>query len=229
MPDTDNNPEWWIDGVSVGSSPEAAPETGSEPAPGSATQEVEPRPTPPRGVPAVGGAAPPPAGGGGTPPGPETYGATMAAGAATSVPASATGTLAPGTVPPPEPAAEQKRRRWPIVVLALLAIVGIAIVVDFVFLTSGPAYTATHGTGTIPVSASAVEVAVVVKNTGTKTGTPTCTVHVASPNGQGSGQGTFKEKPIDAGKSALFLNTVNVTKTTAHLMNKTSRIEVTCT
>lgn len=217
MSDSGNNPDWWIDGVSVGSS-ETAPEQGSVPAPGTVSDETGHGSTPPGGVPAVSAPQPGPTAVGGPAPAPQVAGAAAAAGATATLAAAADD----------ESADQKKRKRWPIVLLSLVVLVGLALIVFFVLVTKGPSYTATHGSGTIASGPSSVRVAVVVKNTGTSTGRPVCTVHLAAPNGGGSGHGTFKEPPVEAGKSALFFNTVNVTKTSAHLMDSTAKIEVTC-
>jgi hypothetical protein len=209
MSDSGNNPEWWIDGVSVGADPEntkTAPEEESR-------IVVTGEPTSPRGVPVSGGMAR----------GPEApVGAT-----AIAPTAAATGTLA-HPVPPPEQVAEQPRkRRWPIVVLLLLILLGIFLVIYFIFLTGPAEYSAHTGARAIAASGNTARVAVVVKNTGTSTGTPKCTVHITTATGASSGAATIKEKPIEAGKSALFVNTIKVTKTAAPMV-KSATITAQC-
>lgn len=230
MSDTGNNPEWWIDGVSVGSNPEAPAERGPDPEHGAATEETEHQPTPPRGVPAVGASAPGPWVGGAAPRGPETPGATTAAWAATPPPGGATGTLDPGTTPPPRPAARQKRPRWPIVVVSILVLIGIILLVNFVVLAGAPAYKVVYGTLPSSVSASEVAVGFTVTNTGSATGKPTCTVRVTSVTGTGTGQGTFTEKQLDPGKGAIFVAWVKVKRAMTHpnTVNTWTIHDITC-
>ncbi|MGH9091537.1 MAG: hypothetical protein ACRDZR_09205, partial [Acidimicrobiales bacterium] len=131
---------------------------------------------------------------------------------------------------PAAPASRTRRRPWLIAALASLVVIGIVLVVLFVVvLAGGPNYKLHLPQRAIPVGPSAVKVIFLAKNTGTAEGTPVCTVSVTGPGGVGTGTGTFTERPLKAGKTTLYFNTVNVTKTTASGMGQHADVQVTCT
>jgi hypothetical protein len=231
MSDSGDKPQWWVDGVNVGSGPERAPEpTDAEP---TVAEPVRPESTPPEGIPAIDAPA------AGTPiegPPPDAVGAPgsspimgVTAVAVSGLPGGPPGPVAEDAGAPAEPGAGHRRRRWPIVVVALLVLVGIFLVVDFVFLSSSPKYTVSTGNRAVSASGSTVKVLFVVKNTGGSTGTPVCTVRIGATSGPTLGTKTSKEKPLDPGKSGLFASTINVTSTSAEALVTRAKIEATCT
>jgi hypothetical protein len=227
MSDGGNNPEWWIDGVSVGSTSEKAP----EPAQDAVTQGADLQHAPTSGV--TGGGAPGQATSvvAGLAPATGADGAATVGDAAAPPPGGATGALAASTVPPPGPTAKERRRRASVVVLSALILVGIVLIVYFVFLTGGaPSYKTSaspHPTSVLP---SSVFVGFGVKNTGSATGKPTCTVRVALATGRALGKGRFTLQPLGPHKGALEVEQVTVTQTALHPFTREQmNVKVTCT
>lgn len=226
MSNSGENPDWWIDGVSVGSNPEAPPER-----PGSGGYEPTPAEhTPPRGVPATAPATPGSPAGGPAAAGAGAAGAGAAAAAwtAPSGAQSPTETLAPGGAEPSAEAPENPRRRWPLVLLALVVLAGIVIVIVMLLTPGAPAYTVHNESTTYPISPTIVDVPFTVSNTGNGAGAPTCTVHLTTQTGANSGKGTFKLPQIQAGKGQIFIKQITVPKTTASLMASSARISIHC-
>lgn len=228
MSNSGDNPDWWIDGVSVGSNPEAPPAAPPE---GPERGGYDPTPgehTPPRGVPAT---APPtpgsPAGGAATA-GAGAAGAAAAAWTAPSGPQGATETLAPDGSELSAPASEPPRRRWPLVLLALVILAGIILVIIVISGPGAPAYTVHYGSTTYPINPTTVDVAFTVTNTGNGPGAPTCTIHLTTQTGASSGKRTFKLPQLQAGKGQIFIKQIDVAKTTASLMATSARISINC-
>jgi hypothetical protein len=227
MSNSGDNPDWWIDGVSVGSNPEAPP--GAPPQ----RPAYEPTPaeqTPPRGVPAT---APPtpgsPAGGvAAAGAGAAVAGAAAATWTAPSGPQGPTETLAPGSAEPSEEEPEKPRRRWPLFLLAAVILVGIIIVIIMLLTPGTPAYTVHHESTTYPISPTIVDVPFTVSNSGNGAGAPTCTVHLTTQTGANSGKGTFKLPQLPAGKGQVFIKQITVPKTTSSLMATSARITIHC-
>jgi hypothetical protein len=214
MSGTGDEPQWLVDGVSVGPGPSTPPAPAG------------PQDTPPQGTPIVGGAAAvqPDRAGVGTAPG-----GAMPPGGATVPPPGPGGGPAATTPLLLQPVEPSRRTPWLIVGLAVLVAIGIVLVVLFtVVLTGGPDYKLHLPQRAIPVGPSAVKVAFLAKNVGTASGTPVCTITVTGPRGVGTGTGTFTELPLDAGKTTLYFNTVHVTRTTASGMATRADVQVTC-
>lgn len=227
MPGSGKNLGWSVDGVSVGSDPEVAPETALETSSDAAGEHALGESTPPHGVPAATVPAYGPDAGGRAPSGGKVPG-SVAARTATATPPDATGTVAPSDAAPVVSGARERRRRWPIAVLAVLVLVGILLVIKFAFLSGAPSYKVVHGTTAYPLGTNVVDVAFSLANTGTAAGAPTCTVRVSTRAGIHSAHGTFKERSLQPGKGAIVINELNVARTTAQLVTASAKIDITC-